>query len=620
MSSSDTAGAIPLELLPEGHTHGHDAPAMSPESVIAWIRRLIVGAAAQQEVSATTQVESERTGRLHEPTGFATRHALCLVDKSPHTECMLCELSLRNEPRLCCPQCDGACHLDCEEGACAMACGRSARSVRGDERHEFMRSRDRRPFKLCSLCLSQLGWQRPLRCRHCSTLVHSSCAAVSASSGPCTRARSSVSAQPRAHSWERIEAKQSSPDCCLCGLAVRFETSALRCVYCRLVCHPDCAQIAQVQHAETECTLGALASLVAPPWLVSQIPGDEAGALQLAPDPPGAPETMPLVVLVNTTSGARQGEELLALLRGALNPAQVFDLAEGTAPALRFVKDRGSAFRVLACGGDGTVSWVMQALHEAGLAAPVAVLPLGTGNDYARSVGWGAGYTGGPVRGLLADVARATPEPLDIWELCVAESGKEERRIVFFHNFSIGSDASVALRFHRKRESNKEAYGNRVSNMAAYAWCGVEGFFAMDMRQMDSYAKLWIDSQEVPLSGLQGIAVTSVLLNHSGKDLWGQSPPSCFAPRSHSDGLVEVIGFRNMAEMGAIELGIVLPRKVGQGRTVKIAVDGTAEFPAQYDGEPFVQRGPATLEISRVWQATVLRKAATASSQLQTQQ
>lgn len=50
-----------------------------------------------------------------------------------------------------------------------------------------------------------------------------------------------------------------------------------------------------------------------------------------------------------------------------------------------------SRLRVLAAGGDGTVSWILNTVRELQLDPPpaVAVMPLGTGNDLSLSFGWG---------------------------------------------------------------------------------------------------------------------------------------------------------------------------------------------------------------------------------------
>ena len=77
--------------------------------------------------------------------------------------------------------------------------------------------------------------------------------------------------------------------------------------------------------------------------------------------------------------------------------------------------------RFVAAGGDGTVSWVAELIHDACALVgtrnvpPIAILSLGTGNELARVTGWGAAYDGRSLVPFVRDVASGKVIGVDSW-------------------------------------------------------------------------------------------------------------------------------------------------------------------------------------------------------------
>ena len=108
----------------------------------------------------------------------------------------------------------------------------------------------------------------------------------------------------------------------------------------------------------------------------------------------------------------------------------------GGAVALVAAHPRTNDLRVVAAGGDGTVSGVSELIRDACALAntravpPIAILRLGTGNELANVTGWGKRYaTGDSLVPFVRDVAGGRVVGVDawIWRATPLETGPDGR-------------------------------------------------------------------------------------------------------------------------------------------------------------------------------------------------
>ncbi|XP_023981714.1 diacylglycerol kinase eta isoform X6 [Physeter macrocephalus] len=132
----------------------------------------------------------------------------------------------------------------------------------------------------------------------------------------------------------------------------------------------------------------------------------------------------PLLVFVNSKSGDNQGVKFLRRFKQLLNPAQVFDLMNGGPHLGLRLFQKFDNFRILVCGGDGSVGWVLSEIDKLNLnkQCQLGVLPLGTGNDLARVLGWGGSYDDDTqLPQILEKLERASTKMLDRWSIMTYE-------------------------------------------------------------------------------------------------------------------------------------------------------------------------------------------------------
>ena len=234
----------------------------------------------------------------------------------------------------------------------------------------------------------------------------------------------------------------------------------------------------------------------------------------------------PLLVFVNSRSGPQQGHMLISQLRGLLNPIQVWDLIDGGPEPVIESFSVFTRLRILVCGGDGTVSWIVSCIEKMKLSRwpPIAILPLGTGNDLARIHGWGGGYNNESLLMILEQVADSYISWLDRWEMTVEnKKGKVKSVQSFFNYLGVGADAQAALQVHMLRESRPQLFFSRMVNKAWYGIFGAEDIIKATSMNLPHEITLIADGVEVPLPhDSQGIILLNIDSYAGGVPLWSK--------------------------------------------------------------------------------------------------
>jgi diacylglycerol kinase (ATP) len=340
------------------------------------------------------------------------------------------------------------------------------------------------------------------------------------------------------------------------------------------------------------------AVVVKPPWIKEGVPG----VGRMVEVPAGK---MAVVAVVNRKSGGQLGVQALSVLKSLLSPQQVIDVTDCGDLSVALKRYRGNV-RVLVCGGDGTVAATMSA---AATPLPIAVMPLGTGNDLSRSFGWGGGFGMSDlgkeeVCGIIHNVTRATPSALDRWFVQIQpRDGGAVKTMTMMNYFSVGVDAEIAIKFHQERKDYPERFSSQTKNVLKYTMLGFEASF--QGVPLDGAVRITGDGEVLPIHPLwKGVIVSNVPCYQGGKDFWGKPDGDSFGPVNMCDGQLEVMGLAGTLHIGMCNLTFDSAHRVGQSK--RIVVNIVKETAVQLDGEPWLQE-PATLTFTHMGRYPMLQ-------------
>ncbi|XP_074533490.1 diacylglycerol kinase zeta-like isoform X2 [Halichoeres trimaculatus] len=456
------------------------------------------------------------------------------------------------------------------------------------------------------------------------------------------------------HHW--VHRRRQTGKCRQCGKGFQQKFSfhskeivAISCSWCKQAYHNKvtCFMLQQIEEC---CSLGAHAAVIVPPtWIIrvrrsqtslksskkkkrtslkcnkSSKKGAEVQDGRWKPflvKPLPSQLMKPLLVFVNPKSGGNQGAKIVQSFMWYLNPRQVFDLTKAGPKEGLELYAKVPNLRILACGGDGTVGWILSVLDQLKLRPqpPVGILPLGTGNDLARTLNWGGGYTDEPITKILSHVEDGNIVQLDRWNLNVepnpearAEDQDEHQTDklpidVFNNYFSLGFDAHVTLGFHESREANPEKFNSRFRNKMFYAGTAFSDFLSGSSKDLAKHIRVVCDGTDLTTKvqdmKLQCLLFLNIPRYCAGTTPWGHpSESQDFEPQRHDDGCIEVIGF-TMTSLATLQVG-------GHGERLhqckEVTLTTFKSIPMQVDGEP-CKLAPSVIHINLRNQANMVQK------------
>ncbi|XP_029665338.1 eye-specific diacylglycerol kinase [Formica exsecta] len=504
-----------------------------------------------------------------------------------------------------------------------------------------------------------------LKCPACRVVTHACCvASLEFACKPSFRdvgVRQYREQTTTHHHW--VHRRYQKGKCANCGKSFQSKLSfssreivAVSCSWCKIAYHNKEACF-NVHKIGENCELGTHESIIVPPSWIVKLPrkGSFKSSLRRSPrkkksgggsgssgrrkskdkekeerekekdqgelwivKPIPTATVKPVLVFINPKSGGNQGAKLLQKFQWLLNPRQVFDLTQGGPKMGLELFKKVPNLRILACGGDGTVGWVLSILDQIGAypAPAVGVLPLGTGNDLARALGWGGGYKDEPIGKILTSIGDSETTLLDRWQLKVEKNdaksdddggkGKENLPLNVVNNyFSLGVDAHIALEFHEAREAHPEKFNSRMRNKLFYGQMGCKDLLLTKWKDLSDFVTLECDGQDMTPKlkehRVHAILFLNIASYGGGTHPWSAS--SGTREPAMDDGLIEVVG------LTTYQLPLLQARGHGtcivQCSTAKLVT--TKTIPMQVDGEA-CRLLPSIITLSMLNKATMLTK------------
>jgi len=323
--------------------------------------------------------------------------------------------------------------------------------------------------------------------------------------------------------------------------------------------------------------------------------------------------------LINFASGGRKGAKAAQRLREdgikcwnllelEKNPEQLEEVANTLANC---ESTHGRPY-IICGGGDGTNSWALQILDRAQkfqrFEFLFSCLPMGSGNDLSRCLGWGVTYPGSKnlMRRLGQIVAAEEFTLLDRWAVTHVDlEGKETpwQSCEMLNYFSIGFEADIQHEFDNARSKNPASWNSPWKNAVKYAQLSISHLMRnhQNLNGPKSPIKIAVDGNPIPLNRTtQSIVVNNIPSMAQGVRYWGEDGSTSkelqnSVPPAIGDGRFELMSGKSFMSVVKLSAGLGHYHRLAQPKRMEITVKRSITM--MIDGESVIAK-PGKVTIS----------------------
>lgn len=262
--------------------------------------------------------------------------------------------------------------------------------------------------------------------------------------------------------------------------------------------------------------------------------------------------------------------------------------------------------KIIVCGGDGTVNWVVTMLSDFFgkdkdcYRPPLSIIPLGTGNDLSNMLGWGHSFELVNLPSVNSRISKICEKEyitknVDVWKVIVNGETEKKKENTMLNYFSIGIDAEIAQEFAQKREKSPQLFSSHIASKFMYVPVSLS---VNDKKLLNSFLSgYYIDKNDSQIElkfekSSKTFVCQAITKIYGGKDLWKSKD------RAVDDGMFEVIQTGGVFHLAVSQMGIKYSSNIGNAKKVFLQTNESVVY--QVDGEPFKTDGPSTFLIERI--------------------